>query len=220
MVKNSMSLRLTTLPAFLIAATNSGIAQSGIVVRSASQPPAAFRVSEGFAALPPLAIALPSTDVDRRIFVDGGNSKSIRRLVIFQFERVRSGSKFKFVYAPKPSYDFGGTTYRIGTYVYDDAADAAAAPGFEAAVTRKTLVDRGYDPPRFLRVMRLARVADSEGQSEIIIFYAENADADYPGNLKGTDADGDLPLTGAEAQALIVRALSAITPLPPAQLQR
>ena len=200
----------------IAAATGSGITQSGLVVRSSSEPHLAFRISDGFTSLPPLEIALPSSDVDRRIFVDADTSGSIRRLVVLQFERVRPGSDFKFVYAPKPPYDFAGVTYRIGTYVYDDAAEAAAAPGFESALTRKTLLAHGYDPPRLLRVMRLARVTDPGGQREVIIFYEENADAQYPDGLKGkaTDADGDLPLTGADAKALIDRARSAIAVSP------
>ncbi len=154
------------------------------------------------------------TDVDRHVFVEADASRTIRRMVIVQYETVQANSQFKFRYPPKPPALFGTHTYRYGAYVYDDARAAAGAPLKEAALTRAMLSARGYHLPRLLRVARLARVADSEGQSEVIIFYMENADADYPaGPLQGADEDGDLVLAPADKDAIFGRLENALQPL-------
>jgi hypothetical protein len=188
------------------------VTQSGLSVTSQRDPAITLRVADGFSPLRPIVLSLPETDVDRRVFVEADALKRIQRMVVFQFERVRGGSSFQFVYPAKPPFTFGSDVYRIGTYVYDDAAAAKASPGFEAAVTRETLESDGYLVPRFLRTVRLARVADSNGLSEIIIFYFESADPDFPsGTIVGADSDGDLPITGSAATALIARFESAAT---------
>jgi hypothetical protein len=62
-----------------------------------------------------------------------------------------------------------------------------------------------------MRTARLARVADPDGLSEVIIFYMENADADYPaGPLRGADEDGDLPLDSFSRRVMLERLKSAV----------
>lgn len=98
--------------------------------------------------------------------------------------------------------------------MYDDSAESKAFLTREAGVTRAALMKSGYVVPRLFRTARLARVSDSKGTSEIIIFYIENADAQYPsGVLPGADQDGDLVLTGPDANALLQRMSSAISTL-------
>lgn len=195
------------LAAALLAASPPPISQSGLLVESAANPKIALRIAGGFVPLPPVTLSLESTDVDRRVFVDTAGAHSVSRLVIVQFEHVRPGASFTFVYPPKPPFAFGVETYRLGTYVYDDAKDSAAAPNRESGVTRAALLKH--------RTARLARVADPDGTSEIIIFYDENADAQYPaGPLAGADEDGDLGLKGADADALLERMTSTISVVP------
>jgi hypothetical protein len=204
--------RVTFICGFLLAANVAVITQSSLLVTSASNPAISLRVADGYVAQPPVTLSLESTDVDRRVFVQADGSNHIQRLVIFQFEHVRPGETFRFVYPPKPPFNFGTDVYRVGTYVYDDSAESKAFSTREAGVTRAALVRRGYVVPRLFRTARLARVSDSNGTSEIIIFYIENADAQYPsGVLAGADQDGDLVLTGADANALLQRMSSAIT---------
>jgi hypothetical protein len=62
-----------------------------------------------------------------------------------------------------------------------------------------------------MRTARLARVADPDGMSEVIIFYMENADADYPaGPLQGADADGDLGLDAFGRRVMLDLLKSAV----------
>jgi len=207
---------LSLLATSLIAASPPPISQSGQLLRSTADPNIVLQIADGFVPLPPVTLSLESTDVDRRIFIDASATHTIRRLIVLQFERVRHGGSFRFVYPAKPPFSFGGTTYRVGTYVYDDARDSAAAPNRESGVTRAALLRQGYVLPRLLRTARLARVANSAGTSEIIMFYEENADADYPaGPLTGADEDGDLVLRGVEARALLER-MSAVISVSPA----
>ena len=197
----------------LLATTPAPISQTGLLVQSSADPKIALKIADGFVPLAPLKLSLESTDVDRRIFVDADGARTLERLVIVQFEHVRPGASFTFVYPPKPPFVFGGMTYRVGTYVYDDAKDSVTAPNRESGVTRAALLRHGYVLPRLLRTARLARVADANGTSEIIIFYDENADAQYPaGPLTGADEDGDLSLKGADASDLLARMSSAISP--------
>jgi hypothetical protein len=165
--------------------------------------------------LPPIDVPIENLTVARRfVFVDTGSDHDVRRMIVVQFEHVNSGSGFRFVYPARPPRQFGAQTYRFGTYVYDDARAAEAAPDREAGRTRALLLAHGLRPPRLLRTARLARVSDASGTSEIIIFYCENADRDYPaGPLSGADEDGDLSLEGAASDSLATRMEAAIRPI-------
>ena len=206
------SLPTVALAAVLVAASPSTISQSGLVLQSTSDPRITLRIADGFVPLGPITLSLESTDVDRRVFVDSDAGRVVKRLVIVQFERVRSDSSFRFVYPPKPPLVFGGETYRMGAYVYDEAKESAAAPDREAGVTRAALTSQGYRLPNFFRTARLARVANTDGTSEIIFFYLENVDSRYPSRaLPGADEDGDLILTGVDATELLDKLSSAIS---------
>jgi hypothetical protein len=151
------------------------------------------------------------TDADRRIFVDVDANLTLQRMVVIQYESVIAGANFKFVYPPKPPAVFGDNTYRFGAYVYNDEEAAANAPEREAGRTRALLTEHGVKMPRLMRTARLARVADPDGLSEVIIFYMENADADYPaGPLRGADEDGDLPLDSFSRRVMLERLKSAV----------
>jgi len=187
------------------------VSQVGQVLVSFQDPRIRLQIDSTFRPLPPLLFTLMSTVVDRRIYVKADSHKDVTGLIVIQFESVKPGSTFKFVYRPRPPAKFGDDTYRFGAYIYDDAKEASAAPTMESARTREFLVRQGYRLPRLFRTARLARVTDEKGQSEVIIFYNENADADYAGGvLPNTDADGDLVLDAKDAAALFNRLKSAI----------
>lgn len=171
-----------------------------------------LQVDPGFRPLRPLQFPIEKlTNADRRIFVDADPQFTVHRLVIVQYETVIPGANFKFVFPAKPPAEFGERTYRFGAHVYDDEQAAAKFPDKEAGLTRAFLLDHGFKLPRLLRMARLARVADADGASEIIIFYLENADADYPaGPLAGVDEDGDLGLDEGARRAMLDRLKSAI----------
>ena len=181
------------------------------VLTFGSKPPLSFEIDGHLKPVVQLKFQLQYTDVDRRIFADADSSKHIRRLLIFQFEAVRPGANFRFVYPPRPPQSFGTHTYRFGAYVYNDAHEAAAQPAMESARTRIELQHLHYHVPAVLETARLARVADADGQSEVIIFYCENADARYPsGTLPNADANGDLVLDPSQAHALFNRLQAAV----------
>ena len=190
-------------------------ARSANLVISERTPALTLRIDRAFTALPPLDFPIGNlTNARRRIFVETGPLHSPRRMVVVQFEQVQPGSDFRFVYPPRPARRFGAETYRAGAFVYDDARAADADPRREAGLTRATLVRLGYRPPRLWRVGRLARVADAQGLSEVIIFYMEDADADFPaGPLPGADESGDLSLSGVEQERMLDRLASAVRPV-------
>jgi len=50
--------------------------------------------------------------------------------------------------------------------------------------------------------------------TEVIIFYMEGADAEFPMRpLPMADEDGDMPLGDAEARSILLRLKAAITPI-------
>jgi hypothetical protein len=191
------------------------VEQHGLILIVPTDSALLLQVDPGFRPLWALQFDLGKlTHVDRRIFVDADDDFKVRRIVIVQFETVPPGADFKFVYPPKPPAEYGDTTYHFGAYVYDDAAAASRSPDKEGGITRAHLIAHGYKLPRLLRTARLARVSDHEGKSEIILFYMEAADADYPpGPLPGADADGDLSLDPAAQQQMLERLKAAIRPI-------
>src|SRR3954463_5347361 len=161
--------------------------RSNLVV-SKQSPALTLRIDPRFRALKPLTFPIENlTNAERRIFVDSGRDRGIDRMVVVQFEKVRPGSDFRFVYPATPPRRFGSQTYRFGTFAYDDAKAAAGNRVKEAGQTRAFLKAAGYTPPRLYRVARLARVTDPKGTSEVIIFYLENADAHPPTGAQDED---------------------------------
>ena len=187
-------------------------AQAHAVV-SPAVPDAVFHVDDGLVALPTLQFPIrDQTDAERRLFVDVSGG-IVRRMLVLQFETVKPGSDFRFVFPPKPPRNFGPHVYRFGAYAYDDAAAAAREPALEAARTRAALLARGLQAPRFWQVVRLARVADAAGQHEAIVFNMENADARYPDGLVDVDEDGDGRLRTDEIERLwhaLMRSLEVV----------
>lgn len=159
---------------------------------SAERPALTLRIGFGFVALPPLTFPIENlTDAERRLYVDAAPDRTIRRMVVVQFEKVQPGSDFRFVYPSRPPRRFGAETYRAGTFAFDEARAAAETPLREPGRTRDFLTRHDYRLPRIWKAARLARVTDAEGLSEVIIFYLEAADAAFP---EGVPADGiDLP---------------------------
>jgi len=190
--------------------------QHGLTLRVPASPALVLRIDATFKPLLPLQIPIAGkTTADRRIFVDADAESSIRRLVIVQYETVNPGERFSFVYPAKPPAEFGARTFQFFAYVHDDEQAAVKSPDAEAGITRAFLVEQGFRVPRLFRLARLACVADPDGQSEVIVFYIENADADFaPGMLPGADEDGDLMLDAASKEAILERLRSAVYPVP------
>jgi len=177
------------------------------VVASTLVPDVIFAIDDAFEALPLLAFPIEDlTNAERLIFVEADGSRRVGRAIVLQFERVQQGSDFRFVFPSTPPEELGRHQFRFGAFAYDDAEAARRNPGREAGLTRAHFEKFGFSPPRYWRVARLARVADSKGESEIIVFYMENADTAYSKTgLVGADSDGDLALEPAVASALLGR---------------
>jgi hypothetical protein len=80
----------------------------GNVLISPDQPKIRLQVDKPFTALPVLAFPIRhDTWVERYIFVDTAPDKTVRRLVVVQFEHAQIGSSFRFV-LPSPSADAVG----------------------------------------------------------------------------------------------------------------
>jgi hypothetical protein len=179
----------------------------GNVLVSPDQPKIRLQVNKAFTALPVLAFPIRNdTWVERYMFVDSGRDKTVRRLVVVQFEHAQVGSAFRFVYPARPPLQWGSAVYRHGAFTADDAAEIAEHPDLEVARTKAYLISKGYKVNNWWQVARLARAADEEGKTEIIVFYEEALRA---GSAPLGKADEDLP--EKEAQELFERLNSAVT---------
>ncbi len=194
--------RWLILIACLLALPGAAQAGDAHAVASPAVPDATFHMDPALTPLPALRFPIrDQTDAERRLFVetsDGG----VTRMLVLQFETVQPGSDFRFVFPSRPPRTLGPHVYRFGAYAYDDATAAAREPALEAARTRAALQANGLQPPRYWHVVRLARVADTEGRHEAIVFYLENADARYPDGLTDVDEDGDGRLSADETERL------------------
>ncbi|HEV7358626.1 MAG TPA: hypothetical protein VGN99_11595 [Steroidobacteraceae bacterium] len=178
----------------------------GNVLISPDQPKVRLQVDKEFGAMPVLAFPIRGdTWVERYIFVSSAPDKTVRRLVIVQFEHAQVGSSFRFVYSARPPMQWGSAVYRHGTFTADSAAEIAAHPDLEVARTQRYLDSKGYKLGNWWRVARLARAADPKGKTEIIIFYQESVAA---GVVPSQSTEDDLP--EKEAQELFQRLNSAV----------
>jgi hypothetical protein len=100
---------------------------------------------------------------------------------------------------------WGSSVYRHGAFTANDAAEIAEHPDLEVARTEAYLTSKGYKLGHWWRVARLARAADPQGKTEILIFYQEA----LPAATASAKADEDLP--EKEAQELFARLNSAVT---------
>jgi hypothetical protein len=103
---------------------------------------------------------------------------------------------------------WGDAVYRHGAFVEDDQAEIAENPALEVDRTRSYLKSLGYQSGNWWNVARLARVADPEGKTEIILFYQEALDL-APGGAPPA-SDSDLP--ESDAKALFERMNAAVKP--------
>jgi hypothetical protein len=174
----------------------------GNVLISPDQPRIRLQVDRAFTALPVLAFPIRGdTWVERYIFVDSARDMIVRRLVVVQFEHAQVGSAFRFVYPARPPMRWGGAVYRHGAFIADDAAEIAEHPDLEVARTQSYLTSKGYKFAPWWNVARLARAADPEGKTEIIIFYQEG----LPAGIGAPPGKADEDLPEKEAQELFVR---------------
>jgi hypothetical protein len=181
----------------------------GNVLVSLDQPKIRLQVDKSFTALPVLAFPIRrDTWVERYIFIDSAPDKSVRRLVVVQFEHAQVGSSFRFVYPARPPMRWGSAVYRHGAFTENNAAEIAEHPDLEVARTERYLASMGYKLGNWWQVARLARAADSEGKTEIIVFYQETL-APPPSGAPAGDTDEDLP--EKEAQALFAHLKSVVT---------
>ncbi|MDO1558427.1 hypothetical protein Q0812_03175 [Brevundimonas sp. 2R-24] len=172
--------------------------EDGLLV--STKPDLTLRIDPAFQPLPPLSFPiLDLTDAERRVFVDAGTDRRIRRMIVIQYEHAQAGSPFRFLFPSHPPRTFGEQTYRTGAFAYDDEAAARTNPDREAGRTRAFLIDAGYQPPLGWDVARLARVSDEQGLTEVIIFYME-ARASMDG--APVDEDGDVILPPKRGEAL------------------
>lgn len=173
------------------------------------------KVASSFRRLPRLTIPIEDkTIATRDVFVEADARGIVRRAVIVQLETVVPQSDFRFRYPATPPQTLHGQTYRFSGFAFDDARDAAAAPGKEAARTRALLLQQHLKPPRVWQAVRLARVHDRYGLTEVIVFYLENADSHYaPGPLPDADEDGDAPLDAATKTRMLAALRRAVTVL-------
>lgn len=177
-----------------------------------SMPDLTLEVAAGFTPLEPLVFPIGNmTWAERRIFVHAGDDGRITRMVVVQYEHAQDDSDFRFVFPPRPPREFGGQTWRSGTFMSDEAR-SIADPDREPARTHRFLAGKGYVLPAYWDIARLARVSDGDGLTEVIIFYMEASEGPAAG-MEVDPEDGSAELTPDRTAQMWKQLESAIRPV-------
>jgi hypothetical protein len=110
----------------------------------------------------------------RYVWGETDGSKHLRRVFIVQAEGYYPGNNGTYKYGTPHPATLGGEAYEHGLYIYDNDQSAREDPGKEADLTRKFMLEKGYDWEPQLVMSRFARVVDESKKNEIIFFYLEN----------------------------------------------
>jgi hypothetical protein len=150
---------------------------------------------------------------ERFVFVDA-EGKSVRRLVIAQFEAMLSASNETYNYSFAGAQVIAGYRFRQNPFAFSHAAAVAENPNGEAALTVAFLTERGYQVGNEVMSIRYLTVPDSARRHELIIFYIEplaptgaRLDQLYVGDV-------ETPLWESLAGELAARAEAAFDVLP------
>jgi hypothetical protein len=169
-----VSLLLSVLMFFISCSTGRSV--HGSELRSAQRPAVTIRVEPGFRYLGRFSFALGSAfDGERYVFVDA-DGKSLRRLFIVQFERVRRSSPEVYRYSFERAERIGSMQFIQNCFAFPGAQTIAADAHDEGTMTNNFLLSRGFQNPPLWLAARFVTLGASDRKSEMIIFYMERND--------------------------------------------
>lgn len=110
---------------------------------------------------------------DRHIFVDARQNQ-VRRMIVLQFEGFLDNNRMTYSYLPHNLILLGGEGYGKDNFFFSNIEEITANPGAETDYTLALLRSHGFQVEDEQMTARFARIIDSEGRNEFLIFYHEN----------------------------------------------
>ncbi|HEV7428478.1 MAG TPA: hypothetical protein VGQ46_19135 [Thermoanaerobaculia bacterium] len=193
----------------LLTCCGTGRTVRGSVLRSSRLPAVTIGVQPSFRYVGRFSFALGSAfEGERFIFADA-EGKSLRRMVILQFERVRPSSSEMYRYSFARAEHIGSLSFIQNCFAFPGAQAIETQPRDEGGMTNNFLLERGFQMPSTWLAARFVTLGASDRKSEMIIFYMEANDHLHLSDLYA----GDEPTAAWAAMkpALLARARAAFT---------
>lgn len=115
-------------------------------------------------------------DAEQHLFVKPGRGAAVDSLYWVQFERFLRTSDGQYRYEGR-AVDIGGLEFICDTRAYTDYGDLNREPESDGAYAQRLLEQEGYEFPRAAVRLRAIHLPTPDRRSELMIIYAERADA-------------------------------------------
>ena len=146
---------------------------AGHDLRSSANPRAGIRIAAEYKYLGRVAFALgPDFEGERFIFGDS-TDKTLTRLVIVQFEKVKADSAERYRYDMTNAEPIGSLSFLHNEFAFSPDKHVNPAPKDEGEVTNNFLLARGYVLPNVWLASRFVTLGSPDRRSEMIVFYLE-----------------------------------------------
>jgi hypothetical protein len=173
MHRNSLVTLVLIALGSLLTCCTTGRTVRGSVLRSSQLPAVAIRVQPSFRYVGRFSFALGNAfEGERFIFADA-EGKSLRRIMIVQFERVRPSSAEMYRYSFAHAEHIGSLSFIQNCFAFPGAQAIDAQPRDEGGMTNNFLLDRGFQIPPTWLAARFVTLGAPDRKSEMIIFYME-----------------------------------------------
>ncbi len=160
----------------LFGCAGTGRTVRGSQLRSRALPAVTIHVQQSFRYLGRFSFALGSDfEGERYVFADA-EGQLLRRLLIVQFERVRSSSSEVYRYSFENAERIGSLPFLQNSFAFLGSRTIAAQPKDEGEMTNNFLISRGFRNPDLWLAARFVTLGATDRKSEMIIFYMEGND--------------------------------------------
>ncbi|HEX4824216.1 MAG TPA: hypothetical protein VFV19_07865 [Candidatus Polarisedimenticolaceae bacterium] len=182
----------------------------GRTLHSAATPSVEVLAGSAFRFVGRVPFRLAESEGERYIFVDAGDDKALRRLLVVQFESFLPSSHETFGYDLSSGREMAGLRFISNTFAFPAATAAVAQPKDEAEATNNFLLKKGFKMPAVWLATRYVTIADGDlRKSEMIVFYMEGKSDRTMADLYA--GEEPTPAWRAEKPALEERSLANFT---------
>jgi len=146
----------------------------GRTLTSPEWPRVELTAEQGFRYEGRVPFRLDESEGERHVFVDADEAKTLRRLLIVQFEGFLPSSSEIFRYDLTSGREMAGLRFVSNTFAFPGAQEKVATPKNEADHTNNFLLAHGFKMPSVWLTARHLTVADGDRRKrEMIVFYME-----------------------------------------------
>ena len=172
-------MRLPLIAAVALTLVGSALAAGsreveGRTLRSADAPALEMTAGDRFHYEGRVPFRLATSEGERYVFVDAEPDKTLKRLLIVQFESFLPSSSEKFRYDLSSGRAMAGLRFVANTFAFPATDKIVASPKDEGESTNNFLLEHGFKMPTVWLAARHVTITDgSRRKSEMIVFYME-----------------------------------------------